>query len=171
VVIMLVMVAATGRLMARFGLKPLIVTGIGTLAVGLGWLSLVPADGSFAANVLPASIVAAVGMSLAFVPTMMAAITAAPAEEGGLASGIVNTTYQVGSALGLAVMTALATSQGADQLGNAEALTEGFQAAFLGAAAVAAVGAIVAAAVLRRPAPAPAGGEATPEEVREPVAV
>ncbi len=172
VIIMLVMVAATGRLMARFSLKALIATGIGTLSVGLAWLSLVPADGSFAANVLPASIVAAIGMSLAFVPAMMAAITAAPAEQGGLASGIVNTTYQVGSALGLAVMTALATSQGADQLGDTGALTDGFQAAFLGAAAVAALGAVVTVALLRRPRPTqPADASDELAESREPVAV
>src|SRR5688572_12940349 len=124
ITIMLVMVAITGRLMARFSLKSLVATGIGLLAVGLAWLSFVPADGTFVVDVLPGSLVAAVGMSLAFVPAMMSAITAARPEEGGLASGIVNTTYQVGSALGLAVMTALATSQGADQLGNAEALTD-----------------------------------------------
>jgi hypothetical protein len=68
-----------------------------------------------------------------------------------LASGIVNTSYQIGSALGLAAMTALATSQGAGQLGNPQALTDGFSAAFLGAAAIALVGAGLATVSLRQP--------------------
>ena len=170
VTIMLLMVGVTGRLMARYSLKSLIATGIGLLAVGLAWLSLVPADGSFATDVLPGSLVAAVGMSLAFVPAMMSAIGAARPEEGGLASGIVNTTYQVGSALGLAVMTAVATSQGADQLGDPEALTNGFQAAFLGAAGVAAAGVILTLALLRRPRPTPLAEATATEEPREPVA-
>ena len=85
---------------------------------------------------LPASLIAAAGMSLAFIPSLGTAISAAKPEEGGLASGIVNTSYQVGSALGLAVMTAIATSQGADQLGNVASLTDGYSAAFLGAAGV-----------------------------------
>ena len=71
VTIMLLMVGVTGRLMARFSLKTLIATGIGLLAAGLAGSSLVPADGSFATDVLPGSLVAAVGMSLAFIPAMM----------------------------------------------------------------------------------------------------
>ena len=72
-----------------------------------------------------------------------------------MASGIVNTTYQVGSALGLAAMTALAASQGADSLGNPDALTSGFSAAFLGAAGIAVVGAAVAAVTLKQPGARP----------------
>ena len=98
-------------------------------------LSLVRADGSFVVDVLPASLIAAAGMALAFIPSLGTAIHPARPEEGGLASGIVNTSYQVGSALGLAAMTALAAAQGADQLGNPGALTDGYSAAFLGAPA------------------------------------
>jgi MFS family permease len=90
-------------------------------------------------------------MSLAFIPSLGTAIQSAKPEEGGLASGIVNTGYQVGSALGLAVMTALATSQGADQLGNPAALTDGYSAAFLGAAGIAVAGALLAAVLVRLP--------------------
>ena len=90
-------------------------------------------------------------MALAFIPSLGTAISAARPEEGGLASGIVNTSYQVGSALGLAAMTALATAQGADQLGDLAALTDGYSAAFLGAAGIAVVGAALAAALLRTP--------------------
>ena len=96
-----------------------------------------------------ASLIAATGMALAFIPSLGTAISSARPEEGGLAAGIVNTSYQVGSALGLAAMPALATSQGADHIGDAAALTEGYSVAFLGAAGVAAVGAVLAAALLR----------------------
>src|SRR4051794_29074058 len=109
-------------------------------------------------DVLPASIVAATGMAFAFIPSLGIALSSARPEEGGLAAGLVNTSYQVGSALGLAIMTAVATSHGAGQLGDITALSDGYSKAFLGAAVVAAAGAILAGVPLRpRPAaPAPA---------------
>jgi MFS family permease len=109
-------------------------------------------------------------MALAFIPSLGTAISSARPEEGGLASGIVNTSYQVGSALGLAVMTAVATSQGADQLGNAVALTDGYSAAFLGAAGIAVLGALLAAVLLRVPKRSPAADTQSTVEDREPVA-
>ncbi|MEU5991781.1 MFS transporter [Spirillospora sp. NPDC047418] len=148
---MVLMVGVTGRLIARFGTKPLIVTGLVVLAAGLSVLSTIDAGGSFATDVLPGSLISAVGMSLVFIPATMAAIGGVAPEQGGLASGIVNTTYQVGSAIGLAVMTAIATSQGADRLGDLPSLTDGFQAAFIGAAVVALAGAGLALATLRTP--------------------
>jgi predicted MFS family arabinose efflux permease len=157
--IMVMMVVLAPRVIARFGPKAPIVAGMLVLAAGMAWLSLARADGSFAADVLPASLVAAVGMALAFIPSLGTAIQSARPEEGGLASGIVNTSYQVGSALGLAAMTALATSQGADRLGDVEALTDGFSAAFTGAAGIAVAGALLAAILLRR---APAQQDQSP---------
>jgi predicted MFS family arabinose efflux permease len=132
-------------------------------------LSLVRPDGSFLVDVLPASMIAAAGMALPFIPAMNTAISAARPEEGGLASGIVTTSYQVGSALGLAVMTAVATSQGADQLGNAAALTDGYSAAFLGGAGIAVAGALLAALLLGR-SKAHAAAEAPAAADRELVA-
>ena len=149
--IMVLMVVAAPRVMARVGFKPMIVGGLLVLAAGLVGLSLARPDGNFAVDVLPASLIAATGMALAFIPSLGTAISSARPEEGGLASGIVNTAYQIGSALGLAAMTAVATSQGADQLGNAGALTDGFSAAFIGAAGIAVVGALLAAVTLRKP--------------------
>jgi len=154
VTIMLLMVGVTGRVVGRFGFKQPLVAGLVLLAAGLLWLTQISAGGSFAADVLPATIVAAAGMSLAFIPAMLSALAGAKPEEGGLASGIVNTTYQIGSALGLAVMTAIATAQGAGQIGNPAALVDGFQAAFAGAAVIALAGATLAAAWLRAPRPA-----------------
>ena len=130
---------------------PMVVGGLLVLAGGLALLSLARADGSFVVDVLPASLLAAAGMALAFIPSLQTAISSARPEEGGLASGIVNTSYQVGSALGLAAMTALAAAHGADQLGNVGALTNGYSAAFLGAAGIAVAGALLAAVTLRVP--------------------
>ncbi|MDT9691777.1 MFS transporter [Streptomyces sp. P9(2023)] len=149
VLLMIFMTAITARLMGRYGAKPLIAGGLLVLAAGLVWLAAVPPTGTFLVDVLPASLVAALGMSLAYIPAMIAAMSGAPQEQAGLASGIVNTTYNVGSALGLAALTALALSQGADQLGNLPALTDGFSAAFIGAAVVAAVGGVVTLLVMK----------------------
>ncbi|WP_327088464.1 MFS transporter [Nonomuraea sp. NBC_01738] len=151
IAVMIFMIGITAKLLGKFGAKPLIVLGLAVLAAGVAGLSFARPDGTFLADVLPASLIAAVGMSLAYIPAMMSAMSGAKPEEAGLASGIVNTTYQVGSALGLAVMTAIATSQGADKLGDLVALTDGFQAAFIGAAIVAAVGVVATVAFMRRP--------------------
>jgi EmrB/QacA subfamily drug resistance transporter len=149
IVIMLGMIALAPRLIARFGPKAMTVTGLAVLAVGMAWMAFIRPDGNFWVDVLPASIVAALGMSMAFIPSLGTAISAARPEEGGLASGIVNTSYQVGSALGLAAITALATSQGAGALGDLPQLTDGFSAAFVGAAVIAAAGAVLAGLTLR----------------------
>ena len=122
-------------------------------------------DGSYVVDVLPASLVAAAGMSLAFIPSLGIALSSARPEEGGLAAGIVNTSYQVGSALGLAAMTAVAAANGADQLGDVSSLTDGYSAVFLGAAVVAAVGAVIAAVTLRLPKPQPETAAAETEAV------
>ncbi len=164
VTIMVLMVGVTARLVGRFGFKAPLVSGMLVLAVGIGWLGFVRADGTFLVDVLPATIVAATGMSLAYIPAMLAALSGAQPAEGGLAAGIVNTTYQVGSALGLAVITAIATAAGAGQLGDVTALTDGFRAAFVGAAALALVGATVAFVTLRRPVPKQAAASG-PESV------
>ena len=154
--IMVLMVAVTGRVVARFGFQRPLIAGMVILAGGITWLSVAPADGSYISAVLPATLVAATGMSLAYIPAMLAALAGARPEEGGLAAGIVNTTYQAGSALGLAVVTAVATASG---FGVAPAA--GFGPAFIAAAAVALVGAAVAALALRGPAREPAA-EAAP---------
>ncbi|WP_283139357.1 MFS transporter [Rhizohabitans arisaemae] len=158
IAVMIFMIGITARLLGRFGAKPLIVLGLLVLAAGIGWLAFARPTGTFVVDVLPASLVAAVGMSLAYIPAMMSAMSGARPEDAGLASGIVNTTYNVGSALGLAVMTAIAMSQGAAELGDPVKLTDGFQASFVGAAVVALAGAVLALLLMRRkPASVPQG--------------
>ncbi|SFJ42799.1 MFS transporter [Nocardioides psychrotolerans] len=153
VTIMIGMVGVAPRLIARFGPKAMTVSGLATLSVGLVWLSFIQPDGSFARDVLPASLVAAAGMAMAFIPSLGLALTSAAPEEGGLASGIVSTSYQIGSALGLALMTAVASAFGADRVGDAVSQTDGFSAGLLGAAGIAALGALLAAARLRPQVP------------------
>src|SRR4051812_25918049 len=166
--IMLLMVVVVPRVVNRLGFKTPIVLGMLLLAAGMAILSLVRPDGSFVVDVLPASMIAATGMALAFIPSLGTAISSARPEEGGLASGIVNTSYQVGSALGLAAMTALASAQGVDQIGDVASLTDSYSAAFLGAAGIAGAGAALAAALLRTPEPdATAVDQAA--DVREPI--
>ena len=156
--VMLLVIVVAPRVIARLGVKPTIVSGLLVLAAGMVGLSLIRADGSFWGDALPASMIAAAGMALPFIPAMNTAISAARPEEGGLASGIVSTSYQVGSALGLAVMTAIA----ATQLADPGALTDGYSAAFLGAAAIAVAGALAAGALLRTPKPVSASENAEP---------
>lgn len=170
VTIMLSVVVLAPRVVDRFGLKAPIVAGMVLLGAGMALLSLVRPDGSFAADVLPASLIAATGMSLAFIPSLRTAISSARREEGGLASGIVSTSYQVGSALGLAAITAVATSQGADRLGDATALTDGYSAAFVGAAAIALVGALLATVLMHTAKPAAAADATSDVEAAEPIA-
>jgi len=143
VTIMLGMVAVAPRLTAAFGPKAMTVSGLVVLGIGLVWLSRIDADGSFAVDVLPATLVTAAGMALAFIPSLSTALGAAAPEEGGLAAGIVNTSYQVGSALGLAAMTVVASAYGSDQIGDLAAMTDGFSAGFLGAAGIALAGAVL----------------------------
>ena len=163
--IMIGMIAFAPRLSARFGPKAMTVAGLFVLGVGLVWLSFIDADGTFTVDVLPATLVTAVGMAMAFIPSLGTALGAAAPHEGGLAAGIVNTSYQVGSALGLAAMTAVAVAFGAGEVGDKVALTEGFSAGFLGAAGIALLGALIASRTLSSgqraevPEPALAGGK------------
>ena len=160
VLIMIGMITLAPKAIARFGPKAMVVTGLGVLAAGLVYLSFVRPDGTFWVDVLPASLVAALGMSLAFIPSLGTAISSARPEEGGLAAGIVNTSYQLGSALGLAAITAVAASLGATQIDNPTVLTDGFSGAFLGAGLIAAAGAVIAAITLHLPRPQRPGQDA-----------
>ena len=169
VAIMILMVGVTERLIGRFGIKPNLVTGLILLGVSLVLFAQVPLDGSFVVHVLPASLIAALGMSLSYIPAMIAGMSGAKPEETGLASGLINTTYQIGSALGLAAMVAVASSRTASRLGGGTesivALNSGFHAAFLGAAVIAALGALLAVVWVRQP-----GAAAVDVEVPAPVA-
>lgn len=150
VLMMILTVGATGRIVGRFGNRRVLVAGLLSLSGGLAILTAVSPNSTFAEVALAGSLVAALGMSLAYIPAMLSSMAHAAPSEAGLASGIVNTTYQIGSALGLAAMTAVATSAGANTVGDPVALTDGYSAAFAGAAAIALVAAVVAAVFVSR---------------------
>lgn len=149
IAIMFLMVGVTGKLVAKFGFKTNLIAGLIALAASLFLFSTIPADGTFLVNVLPASLLGALGMSLAYIPGTIASMSGAKPEETGLASGLVNTSYQVGSALGLAIIVAIsaAKTNAVKTTGAADmvALNAGFQTAFFSAAVICVIAAIIAA--------------------------
>jgi EmrB/QacA subfamily drug resistance transporter len=155
ITIMIIMVGYTGKLVSKFGFKASLVTGMIALVASALLFSTVSTSGSFILSVLPASLLGAIGMSLAYIPATMAAMSAVKPQETGLASGIVNTSYQIGSAIGLALVAVLASYVTNTSLSNAvaetEALNAGFKMAFLGAAALAGLGTLIAILKIRQP--------------------
>ena len=155
IMIMILMISTAPRLMSRFGIKRNLVVGLGLLAAGTAMFSLTPSNGSensttytFMLYVLPASLIAALGMSLAYIPVLTAAISNTHKEQTGLASGLVNTSYQIGSALGLAIIVAIASSQTEtlDNIGlpSIEAINGGFHSAFIVGAIISVIATAVA---------------------------
>jgi EmrB/QacA subfamily drug resistance transporter len=136
--------AVASQLVTRLGYKPVLAAGLLFIVIGLAWFSRVPVDGGFTADILGPSLFAAAGLGFAFVTTTIAAVSGVQESEAGLASGLINTSQQVGGALGLALLATIATSRteslAAGGPPSLDALTEGFQAAFLGGAAIAALG-------------------------------
>ncbi|HZA63345.1 MAG TPA: MFS transporter [Nitrososphaeraceae archaeon] len=155
IMIMVLMISTTPRLMSRFGIKRNLVVGLGLLAAGIAMFSLTPSNSSennttytFMLYVLPTSLIAALGMSLAYIPVLTAAISNTHKEQTGLASGLVNTSYQIGSALGLAIIVAIASSQ-TETLENIglpsiETLNGGFHSAFIVGAIISVIAMAVA---------------------------
>jgi len=151
------------RLVARFGYRLTLAAGLGVVAVGLLWFAGISPDGSFASDLLGPSLVVGMGAGAAWVAGMVAATSGGDETESGLASGLVNTAQQLGGALGVAALVALASARTTDVASGGDenplaALTDGFSAGFTGGAGVAALGATIAAVVLssRDPKPEPA---------------
>ena len=149
----------------RYGIRRPLVAGLGAAAVGLVLFARAPVDGSFVVDVLPGMILLGVGAGIAFNPVLLAAMSDVEPEEAGLASGVVNTSFMMGGALGLAVLASIAASR-TDTLrasgdGALEALNGGYQLAFLTGALFAALAATVGGVLLRaRPFPVHEHGEA-----------
>jgi hypothetical protein len=121
--------------------------GMAAIALALIWFSQISVDGGFGVDVLGPSVLAGAGLGLAMVPDTIAAMTGVRPQDSGLASGLINTSQQIGGALGLAVLATIANSRTEQAIGASGdpaavpgALTEGFQAAFLAGALIAAVG-------------------------------
>jgi EmrB/QacA subfamily drug resistance transporter len=144
----------SARLNTRFGARATLVPALVAVLAGLVLFALVPVDGSYAPDVLPAVMLMGVGAGLAFPSLMTLAMSGVPQSDAGLASGLVNTTAQVGGALGLAVLATLASTRTNELLANGEpiasALTSGYQLAFIVGAGLIAVGIGLALTVLRQ---------------------
>ncbi len=151
--------ALASRGVARFGAKPLLVTGLFAQTAGLLLFTGVSVNGSYLGTVLVPSLLVAIGIGLAFVPVTISAVAGVAPSEAGLASGLVNTSRLVGGALGLAILAAIAAAHTNSDLHHSiaehAALTGGFRLAFLVAAGFAALGGAIAVFGLPRvPRPA-----------------
>jgi EmrB/QacA subfamily drug resistance transporter len=143
-------------LVTRYGFKPVLITGLVLTAIALVWFAQVDVDGTYLSDILAPSLVAAVGLGFAFVPMTIAAVSGVESHEAGLASGLINTSQQVGGALGLAILASIANSRTDALMQDANgaasalpgALTEGFHLAFTVGAGFAILGAILAATLI-----------------------
>lgn len=146
------------RLVMRFGPCRTMVPGLVLIAAGLVLFAQAPVDGAYVPHVLPVMVLLGTGAGLCFPALVMLAMSSATPQDAGLASGLVNTTAQVGGALGLAVLATLSASRTsaltADGSAHAAALTGGYHLAFGVAAALVAVSVVIAVTVLRAPAEA-----------------
>ena len=146
-------VALSAKLVTRFGIKLPLSTGLGVAAVGLLLFARAPVEGNYVVDVLPAMILLGCGGGVAFNPLLLAAMSDVEPQDAGLASGVVNTAFMMGGALGLAVLTSLAASR-TDSLaaggdGPLAALTGGYHIAFVVGAAFAAAAAVMSAVRFR----------------------
>ena len=145
--------ALAAQLVTRVGVKPVLVAGMTALSAGLLYFTQVSVDGSYIADLLPGFLLISVGIGFSFVPISIAALAGVEASEAGLASGLINTSQQIGGALGIAALTSIATSTTsanvADGASVPSALTDGFQSAFYGAAGVAVLGVLVSLLFVR----------------------
>jgi MFS family permease len=142
------------QLVNRVGVKPVLIAGMVFLSAGLLFFTQVSVGGSYVGDLLPGFLLISVGIGFSFVPISIAALAGVQPSEAGLASGLFNTSQQIGGALGIAALSSIATSTTSDSVASGTALnvalTDGFQAAFVAGAAVAIVGILVAIFVVRR---------------------
>jgi EmrB/QacA subfamily drug resistance transporter len=145
----------------KIGVRPVAVTGLLLTAAGMLLLTQLPVDGSYVANVLPALLLTSLGMGAVFMPLTLVATTGLEDADQGLASGLFNTSQQIGGALGLAILSTVAASR--SSAGGAEALVTGFHWAFAGGVLFVLGGLVVLLALLRRHHVAHIEGEAVGE--------
>jgi EmrB/QacA subfamily drug resistance transporter len=146
--------ALAAQLVTRVGVKPVLVAGMTALSAGLLYFTQVSVDGTYLGDLLPGFLLISIGIGFSFVPISIAALAGVQPAEAGLASGLINTSQQIGGALGIAALTSIATSTTNTKLVSGSALpvalTDGFQSAFYGATGVAILGILVALLVVRR---------------------
>jgi len=144
----------------RFGPRATLIPGLVSIGAGLLLFARTPVNGDYVVDIIPAMVLIGLGAGLSFPALMTLAMSGATPQDSGLASGLVNTSVQVGGAIGLAILATLATERTngllADGESKAAALNSGYHLAYLIGAVLVAVGIVVAAKVLRSDAPAAA---------------
>jgi EmrB/QacA subfamily drug resistance transporter len=136
------------QLVTRVGFKQVLAAGMAFIAAGLVWFSQISVHGAFVSDILGPSLLAAIGLGLAFVPVTIAAVSGVGDSDAGLASGLINTAQQVGGALGLAILAAISTSVTGTSRAPA-VLTDGFHSAFLAGAGLAVLGLVATLVMIR----------------------
>lgn len=158
-VVIIVISSRAAPLVARFGVRRLLVAAALIVAVGLVMLAGVRVDGTYWVNILPGLLLVGAGSGLSLAPAMIVSTTGVPNEDQGLASGILNTAQQVGSALGVAVLNAVAVAvAGGAAIATAAATTDGYRAGFLWALAAPAIMILCVLRIPPSPASVPADG-------------
>ena len=162
-------VAATvsQALVTRVGVRPVLAVGLSCVGVSFAYYTQISVNGSYFTDLFPGFLLTGVGLGFSFVPISIAALSGVTDREAGLASGLINTSQQIGGAVGLAILTSVSTTRTNNLLSTGTAppvaLTEGFQLAFLVGLGFAVVGVLATLVVLRRQ-DLPIGTEAQPDE-------
>ena len=165
---------ASQALVTKIGVRTVLTTGMVLLTAGLLWFSQVSVGGSYQVNLVPGFILAGIGLGFSFVPVQIASLVGVGHDEAGIASGLINTSQQVGGALGVAVLSTITftrfNSYLGDHVGNPQALAphalvDGFHVAFLAGAAMALIGLIATLAFIPRQVDVEAPMEAVPDPV------
>jgi EmrB/QacA subfamily drug resistance transporter len=156
---LVIIVSAGGAsvLVTKVGFKPVLVAGLVLVTIGLLWFTQLPEDGVYLSDIVAPMVIAAAGLGFAFVPVTIAAVSGISEDDSGLASGLINTSQQIGGALGLAVLATIANSTtegliktaGGNPAAIPGALTDGFQDAFLAGAGFAVLGILAAVFMIR----------------------
>jgi MFS family permease len=158
--------AVAAQLVTRLGVKPVLVLGMTLLTAGLVYFTQVSVGGSYLGDLLPGFLLIGIGIGFAFVPISIAALAGVEAAEAGLASGLINTSQQIGGALGIAALSTIATSRTDDAVASGTALpaalVDGFSAAFVAGVIIAGLGVLAALTLIRRDELEEAPAEAEP---------
>jgi EmrB/QacA subfamily drug resistance transporter len=145
--------AVAAQLVTKVGVKPVLVAGMTALTAGLVYFTQVSVGGSYVGDLLPGFLLIGIGLGFSFVPISIAALAGVANEEQGLASGLINTSQQIGGALGIAILSTVATTQTGDAIASGTAvpvaLTDGFQTAFFVGVGIAAVGVLASLFLVR----------------------
>jgi EmrB/QacA subfamily drug resistance transporter len=146
--------AIAAQLVTRIGVKPALVIGMTSLTAGLVYFTQVSVHGSYLGDLLPGFLLVAVGLGFSFVPISIAALAGIQPAEAGLASGLINTSQQIGGALGIAALSTIATTRTSDAVArgtaHSAALVDGFHAAFYAGVIIAGLGIVAALTLIRR---------------------